>query len=221
MPSKKKFRRTLFRHSPPLIYFLIRCLFRSIRWTEINYEAGRIRWNRGKQVIIAFWHGRMLMCPCFYRGRGIKIMISRHGDGELIHQVMERFGFQSVRGSTSKGAMEAFRTMTKLGKEGWDLTVTPDGPRGPRYVVQRGVIELAKQTGLPILPVTVGAEKRYTVGSWDAMQIPLPFTRGVVACGELMYVPKNASPDQREALRSALEQKLRDMTEAADRFYSL
>ena len=119
-------------------------------------------YKQGKHIIIAFWHGRQLMMPLAYRGSDARILISRHRDGELIHRTVARFGFHSVRGSTMRGGSVALKQLIRLGRSGVDLVVTPDGPRGPRQVVQLGVIQLAKATGLPIVPLTFSCTKKNT-----------------------------------------------------------
>ena len=117
-------------------------------------------YKQGKHIIVAFWHGRQLMMPLAYRGSDARILISRHRDGELIHRIVTRFGFHSVRGSTMRGGSTALKQLIRLGRSGVDLVVTPDGPRGPRQVVQAGVIQLAKATGLPIVPLTFSCTKK-------------------------------------------------------------
>jgi len=116
--------------------------------------------KKGKHFIIAFWHGRLLMMPYSYFGKKIHILISHHKDGEYISQTMKRFGFSSVRGSTTRGALFAVRKLLKEAKSGSDIAITPDGPRGPRHKAQMGAIELAKLSSLPILPVSFGASKK-------------------------------------------------------------
>lgn len=117
-------------------------------------------YREGKSVIFAFWHGRQLMMPLAYRGKLAYILISQHRDGELIDRVISRFGFRSVRGSTTRGGNAALRQLIRYGRTGADLVITPDGPRGPQGTVQEGVIHLAKMTGLPIVPVTVAYSKK-------------------------------------------------------------
>jgi lysophospholipid acyltransferase (LPLAT)-like uncharacterized protein len=209
-----------FRGLPPLIYGFVRALERTIRWVQVNPGPGTEIWAKGERVILVFWHNRMLMAPFFYGGRGLKILISRHADGELIRRVMVRFHFGSVRGSTQRGGTEAFRELLRSVEEGWDIVVTPDGPRGPRYVVQRGVVELARQTGLPILPVTYSTRHRIHCPSWDGFLIPRPFTRGVFIWGHPLRVARRADPAQREEIRALLERSLRRITQAADEFFA-
>ncbi len=117
-------------------------------------------YQKGTSIIFAFWHGRQLMMPFVYRGKRAYILISQHRDGEMIHRVIRQFGFQSVRGSTTRGGGLALRQLVRYGRQGADLVVTPDGPKGPKWKVQEGVIHLAKLTGLPVVPVTVAYSKK-------------------------------------------------------------
>jgi lysophospholipid acyltransferase (LPLAT)-like uncharacterized protein len=145
---------------PPVGAWLIRALGWSL---GVRTAGGKIvdeLYRQDKRVIIAFWHGRQLMMPLAYRGAEAHILISQHRDGELIHQIVSRFGFRSVRGSTTRGGAAALRQLIRLGRSGVDLVVTPDGPKGPRQVVQMGAIQLAKATSLPIVPLTFGCSKK-------------------------------------------------------------
>ncbi len=139
-------------------------VIRGLRWTMrievVNAEAPAAFWRNGKNCIIAFWHGRQLMMPFAYRGKRISILISRHRDGELIARTVGRFGFHAARGSTTRGGAAALKRLVRSARAGDDLAVTPDGPRGPKHAVQLGVVELAKLTGLPIVPLAFGASKK-------------------------------------------------------------
>lgn len=139
---------------------MIRLLGKSMQVTVRGNEAVDELYREGKHIILAFWHGRQLMIPLAYHGKEVHILISRHRDGELISQIMARFGYRSVRGSSTRGGMQALRHLIRLGRSGVDLAITPDGPKGPRQVAQAGVIHLAKATGLPILPVTFSCSKK-------------------------------------------------------------
>ena len=216
----KTLRKATLHGSPAAIYWFLRVLHRSIHWVELNTDQIRALLDKRQPVILAFWHGRMLMAPFFYRGRGLRILISHHTDGELIHRVMSRFGFKSVRGSTRRKGSAAFRELIRWCRQGWDIAITPDGPRGPRYVVQKGVIELARKTGLPIVPVTYSTERRLMCSSWDEMVIPRPFTKGVFIWGPPVRVDSNCDPDHTELHRLQLQALLRRLTEEADGFFS-
>lgn len=145
---------------PPVGAWLIRLLGRTMR---IRTEGGDLvdaLYREGQRLIIAFWHGRQLMMPLAYRGREAYILISQHRDGELIHRIVSRFGFRSVRGSTTRGGAAALRELIRLGRSGADLVITPDGPKGPRQVAQLGAVHLAQATGLPIVPLTFSCSKK-------------------------------------------------------------
>lgn len=152
--------RVLLRVIPLLGYGLIRLLQGSMRIQTVGSDRVGRFWKDGRNVIVAFWHGRQLMLPVAYRGKGVSIMVSRHRDGEWIARTVAHFGFRSVRGSTTRGGASALRSLIREARSGRDVGITPDGPRGPRHRVRPGVVELARQTGLPILPLAFGASKK-------------------------------------------------------------
>ena len=139
---------------------IIRLLGKTMRVTVRGEEVVENLYREGKHIILAFWHGRQLMIPLAYHGREVHILISQHRDGELISRIMSRFGYHSVRGSSTRGGTAALRQLIKVGRSGVDLAITPDGPKGPRYVAQPGVIQIAKMTGLPVLPLTFSCSKK-------------------------------------------------------------
>ena len=164
-------------------------------------------------VVWAFWHNRLLGPVVPYRGQGIGVVISRSRDGELIAAAVQRFGYVPLRGSSSRGGVAALKAaLDHLGR-GHDVAFTPDGPRGPRYRVQPGVVVAARRSGAPIVPVGIGFSRRAVFRSWDRFQVPLPF-------GRIHYVygrPLRVAPgdDLRGACR-ILEAELVRLTERAD-----
>ena len=153
---------------PPIGYAAIRALGWTLRIRTLHADRVNAFWRAGRPVILAFWHGRQLMLPLGYGGSRLHILVSEHRDGELIHRIVRRFGFDTVRGSTTRGGARALRQMTRLGRSGTGLAVTPDGPKGPRCMAQTGVVQLAKLTGLPILPYTFAASKKNSSGAGTA-----------------------------------------------------
>jgi lysophospholipid acyltransferase (LPLAT)-like uncharacterized protein len=141
-------------------YTVIRSLRATLRLRTMHSESVDLRWGKGKNIIMSFWHGRQVMIPFAYRGPRVVILISEHRDGELIARILGWFGFAAIRGSTTRGGIRALRQLVQAGRAGADVVVTPDGPRGPRCHAQAGVIELAKLTGLPIFPITFAASKK-------------------------------------------------------------
>ena len=172
-------------------------------------------------VIFCIWHNRLALCLILYKryvqqfqpGRRMAAMVSASRDGAFLARALELFGVQPVRGSTSRRGPQALRELTTWGEQGYDLAITPDGPRGPRYVVQEGVVSVAQLTGLPIVPVSYHLNWKKPLRSWDRFQVPLPFARCDVRAGEVVRVPREASDEEREALRHQLEGRMRAITE--------
>jgi lysophospholipid acyltransferase (LPLAT)-like uncharacterized protein len=159
---------------PPIGAAVIRGLGQSMRLDSQGHEPVEALHRQGRHIILAFWHAQQLMIPMIPTGlRGVvgNVLISRHQDGEIIARILSRFGHRAVRGSSTRGGALALREMIRLGRSGSDLVVTPDGPKGPRQVAKLGVVELAKATGLPIVPLAFGCSKknfsRAGTGSWS------------------------------------------------------
>jgi hypothetical protein len=167
-------------------------------------------------VIYAFWHQRFLGFVWSHRHRGIRVLISRHGDGELLARVMEPLGFEPVRGSSTRGGSAALRDLIRGAGGGRDLALTPDGPRGPLHVFQPGAIYLAARTGVPILPITISYARAWRLPTWDGFVLPRPFTRAVAWFAPPVRVPREISPDGIETLRGTLEARLRELTAETD-----
>jgi len=145
---------------PPLIFLFLNLLRITLRIRQVNNENVIDGWKRGENYIFCFWHGRLLMMP-FANSRGkAKVLISRHRDGELIARVMAFFRLGSIRGSFRKGTVSSIREILNNLREGCDVAITPDGPKGPRYKVKDGIVELARLTGKSIVPITYGASKK-------------------------------------------------------------
>ena len=176
-------------------------------------------WQRGEQVILTFWHGRILLMLFpyrTYRSQKACVMNSVHRDGEIITRVLKRFGISAVRGSSTRGWMGGLKGMLEAYRQGYDLLVVPDGPRGPRYHAKPGVLQLARATGAPIFPATYGAAWKTTVRSWDRLLIPFPLSRVTYVIGRPIRVPADASANLMEEKRKELENTLLTITAQAD-----
>jgi lysophospholipid acyltransferase (LPLAT)-like uncharacterized protein len=167
-------------------------------------------------VIFAFWHGRLLALSFTHRNRAIQVLASEHADGEMMGQTIRRLGFGHVRGSSTRGGARAIRRLVGKLEEGLDLGITVDGPKGPKFVVKPGPLEIAKLSGAAIIPITASSTRHWTFHSWDAFEVPKPFSRVSVRYGEPVVVPPDAGADELEAKRLALEDILRDITAAND-----
>ena len=143
----------------------------------------------GRRCIFAFWHARLLPLVFTHRRRGIAVLTSRHRDGEWISQVLEVLGFVTARGSSTRGGEAAVLAMLDHAASGRHLGITPDGPRGPARRVKPGLLYLAGQTGLPIVPLASASCPVWVLKSWDRFRIPKPFARVEIAYGEPILVP--------------------------------
>ncbi len=204
---------------PRIYVWILRLLSWTIRKKVLGAENAQKFWDRGENIIVAFWHQRLLMMPFLPHHGKVGMMISQHRDGEFIAQAVKRFHIDSIRGSTTRGGLAALRGMIRYYKLGGNLAITPDGPQGPRYIVQPGVIELARQTGAPILPVTYGASRKKVFQSWDNFILPLPFCQVVYIWGEPIFVAADAPRDKLEENRILLQERLQQITAQADSFF--
>ena len=201
---------------PPIGASVIRGLGRSMRIETKGQESLDALYHEGRRVIIAFWHARQLMMPLTYRGTQAHILISQHQDGEIVARIIERFGFRAVRGSSTRGGGEALRELIRLGRSGVDLVVTPDGPKGPAQVAKMGVIQLARASGLPIVPLAFGCSKKKHFASWDRFMVPYPWSCGLYLWGAPIWVSRELDELALEAKRLELETTLNQMTAEAD-----
>ncbi len=198
--------RLLVAVAPFLASWVIRLLYRLNRIEFIGEEHPKAIWGRGEHLILAFWHDQLLLMVKGYRGPGSKILISASKDGELIARVMQYFGQQAVRGSSSRGGRAAFKKLVALAKEEVDLVITPDGPKGPRHELKDGVVQLARLGSRPVVPMAFACSRGHRFASWDRFLLPYPFGRGVFSFGPAVNYEKGENGDRfRERLIEAME----------------
>jgi lysophospholipid acyltransferase (LPLAT)-like uncharacterized protein len=177
-----------------------------IKWINLDIATGsRVR---GQPAVYVLWHGQLLPLLWCHRKRKIAPMISEHRDGEIIARVATGFGLELVRGSSSRGAARALLSACRMIEQGYDVAITPDGPRGPNRSVAPGAAIIAQRSGAPLLPVAAVASRAWRLGSWDGFMIPKPFARVTVAYSELIRVPPDAPRETLEdevTIRHAIE----------------
>jgi len=202
--------------APRVGYWYIRLLKATMRLEYRNREVlDQARVEHG-QYILVFWHSRLLMMPFVYPGSRIAVLASTHRDSEMLGKVLARFGVERALGSSTRGSVAGLRELLRRVRDGYDLGITPDGPKGPRRRVKGGVIATARFTGKPIVPVTFAASRGRRVRSWDRTLVPYPFSRGVFLYGEPLLVPRDTPEEDFEQLRLRLEKDLDSLTDAAD-----
>ena len=200
-----------------LVYIVARCIYKTLRLHLENYERLVPREaDKPQGAILVTWHGRTLIPANLLRNKGYWALISLSRDGELQNWVFQRFGFQTVRGSTGRGGVRGALQMARKVREGGILAFTPDGPRGPTHKVQLGVILMAEKSGAPIVPVGISASRRWQIGSWDAFMIPQPFARAYFLVGEPIYVPTGLDEAGRETVAAQVEIALNQLEKEAE-----
>lgn len=206
-----------------LIYSLIRLVTCTVRFSWID-RAGLLSSTSPVPVIYCTWHNRLALCFAVQRyidrqqrrnnakKRRMAAIVSASRDGGLLARILELFDVQPVRGSSSRRGPQALRELTTWTEQGLNVAITPDGPRGPCYHIQDGVIGLAQITGLSVYPISYHLAWKIRLKSWDRFQIPIPFTRCTVTFGESICVPREADENERELLRRHLELQLQSIT---------
>ena len=196
-------------------YPLVNALGRTLRWRVEGLQHYDAIVASGRQPVMAFWHGRILPATVYFRGRGIVVITSENFDGEWIARIIERFGYGTARGSTTRGGQRAMLRLVREMEKGRPAGFTVDGPRGPARVAQPGAVWLAKTTGNPVLPFHLEASRYWSVRSWDRTQIPKPFSQVAIAVGEPLEVRGDVSAEQLEAIRGELDRRLKGLEQRA------
>ena len=202
-----------------LISFLIRTMGITVR-LHLDDRSGYFQGSAPPRIIFAIWHNRLALSAILYQryvhkfdsARRMAAMVSASRDGGMLAEILESFGIVPIRGSSSRRGGQALVEMATCAERGHDLAITPDGPRGPRYEVQDGVIATSQLTGLPIVPVSYHLNWKISLKSWDRFQIPMPFARCDIILGKPLVVPREISDEQREAFRKQLEISLQEIT---------
>ena len=199
---KKRFLLFLF---PPIIYFFIRALYLTCKK---EYHVPKSISN--KPYIVAFWHGEILMNPFLYKkimkNAKMSLIISNHFDGEMIAKSISFFGFDTIRGSTSKGAIKVLKESFRKIDQGYSIAITPDGPRGPRHSVADGVVAIAQKKGLEIITFNYKASSFWQLNSWDKFIIPKPFSTLSFYASE----PFSIAGMQKDEAKDMIKQRLQE-----------
>jgi hypothetical protein len=202
---------------PPLAARLMRLLRWSLRVRHVGREHPESCWTNGEPIIMACWHGQLLMMPFVYPGCPATILISQHRDGEYLARIAARLGFQVVRGSATRGGPRAFKQLVTSLREGLNVAITPDGPRGPRRQVKSGVVELARRSRRAILPVAFAAARaRVLRRSWDGLFLPVPGSRAAYVWGEPLRVPLETDRQGVAKYQQLLAERLDALTAEAE-----
>ena len=191
----------------------VRALGATWRFRAINDAPFRALRDAKQPFIFILWHGQLLPLLFRHRREGVAVLISEHGDGEIIARIAMGLGYQTVRGSSSRGAARALLGLARAVEEGHDLAITPDGPRGPAKSFAPGALVVAQRTGVPVVAATASVTSAWRLNSWDGFIIPRPFARITVSYSDPIYVH---AKDAREAASDAEVERARRLMIAAE-----
>jgi len=192
---------------------LVGALFLTTRVQRIDadhYERFR---RRSEPVIFVCWHGQLLPLVHYHRHEGVVVLVSEHADGEYITRIIERNGFDTVRGSSTRGGAKGLKGLVRAARAGHDLALTPDGPRGPSGVFKPGALAVGQITGLPILPVAVGSSSGWRFRSWDGFLLPKPFSKISIQYLPPRLVSRHATRQDLERLADEIGRDLNAVSE--------
>lgn len=195
---------------PLVAYLFLQLLNRTLRVRHVRAE----HIDSNPRHILVFWHECILGSLHSRWRKPTTAMISRSKDGEIVTGVVELYGADTARGSSHRGGPAAMREMLRDVKEGKNIALTPDGPKGPRRVVKDGVVYAAKMTGLPVVPFHFTAKSKKRLRSWDQMIVPRPFTKAVFVYGPPIAVPRDGDVEE---WRLKIEKEMNDLAEQAER----
>ena len=181
--------------------------------------------ERNESFIYSFWHDQLLMCPLTWQSNSnIKVLISKHRDGDIIAQLISNLGFEAIRGSThktnkikNKGGLLSARKMIKSLKNGISIGISPDGPKGPRHKVSEGILSISRLSKSVILPVGIGFKKKWVLNTWDKFIIPKPFNEITVIWGD--PIPAITNEKNNHQFKTKLESKMNNLTAQANKNY--
>ncbi|MDD5067901.1 MAG: lysophospholipid acyltransferase family protein [bacterium] len=198
-----------------LAYLLLMLIGKTSRRSFIDLNI-REEFERKKiPIIYSFWHNRLLYLAYLYRKKKVGVMVSTHKDGDYIAAVMKSCGLFAVRGSTTRGGLRALIEIIRYAKSGFPTAFTPDGPKGPKYVLQEGVLYAALKTGFPVVPICWNAKRKIVFHSWDNFILPLPFNRFVVVYGRPFFIRSEA---EIRTKKKALQQEMMRIVDLADHY---
>ena len=195
-------------------------LRKTVRLTIVGDDNFKSVMNGGGKAIFTFWHGNMIIPMIRHIDEGVVVLVSEHGDGEIIANVLSSLGYGLVRGSTTRGGAKALKEMMKRFKKPGIIAITPDGPKGPYRELKIGAVHLSQRTGVPILPMSTYTNKPKFLSSWDKFLFVKPFVHGVLIYGKPISVERGLTEDQLEDKRLELEMAVHEVDNQAENFFS-
>lgn len=196
----------------------VRLLCATLRVEKVNGAAAFETLSSGTPSVLGFWHGTMIAPWHSFRGRNCAGMISRSKDGEMLAVLLKKWKYKVIRGSSSKGGKEALAAIVDTLKSGLSVGLTPDGPRGPAHEFKPGAVVAAMRAGAPLILLGAAYRKKIRLKSWDAFEIPYPFTRARLVFSEPIYISAEAPREEVSERIAWCGETLRHLQEEAAAF---
>ncbi len=205
-----------------VVWAVIRILGPTLRYEVLGgLQAGRDYRPDRPPNIYAFWHRCIIPAAWYFRNRNAILMNTTNFDGQWTRRVIERLGYGTAQGSSTRGGLRGLAVMAKRLEEGLDVAFTIDGPRGPRYIAKPGPVMLARRTGMPIIVFHAAVERSWTLHkTWDLFQIPKPFSRAVVVIAPLIYSTQDASREELECTHQEMQKMLERVRDVAEGWFA-
>ena len=179
-----------------VLTFIVNLIVKTYRIEIRNEEAVKKIAGDGKNFVIAFWHGRMLIPWYITRNFKIAALVSKSSDGEILTRVLRKWNYSIVRGSSHIGGKEALQIMEDQIDAGYSFAITPDGSTGPPLKMKPGAVVLAHRKSIPLFLIGTASSKHYVFNSWDKFQVPKPFSRVIAIYSEPIYVDAQSSREE-------------------------
>lgn len=170
-----------------LLYYAAVVLCKSLRVRTKNFDNLKSLLNT-KNLVVAFWHGTMIIPWFYFRKFRMSALVSASKDGELLFRVLKKWNYNVQRGSSSKGGKDAIEKLISLASENYSIAITPDGPGGPVFEMKPGAVIAAKKSNIPLALIGIGIENKWKLKSWDSFEIPKFFSRVNIICSEPLVI---------------------------------
>lgn len=181
-------------------------------------DVGYGRPRHPDRLVFSIWHEKLLLPTVKFGGPDLAVLISQHADGQLLGGLIRKMGMGLVCGSTNRGGVEAVRQLVRDDFPYRHVAITPDGPRGPRRVVQAGIVYVASRTGMKVVPMGVGYNRPWRTKSWDRFNVPRPTSRARIIYGEPIAVPPKLRADDLEPYRLRVQAEMDRLNAMAERW---
>jgi lysophospholipid acyltransferase (LPLAT)-like uncharacterized protein len=204
-----------------VLVHLVNVLCKTLRVTEKNRNVINELEKANKNYVLAFWHGSMLLPWYIHRGKKMIALISKSKDGDLLARVLKNWKYGVIRGSSSTGGDVALGIMVDYGKNKHSITITPDGPRGPRHKLKAGAVIAAKKSDLPLILTGIGIQNKRSLDSWDMFSIPKFFTKVALIYSDPRYINKDLTYEETSKVIEDCEIKMNKLQEEAENSFNV